>query len=397
MTLLEVLVPILLIASAILFALWRRSQRLLQLVRDEQFKLERKREQDRLRAQVLEERLVALGQAVLEAVIIVDRDLRVIYASPGAQAIFRMRHDVFDVSLIAATRSNEIDQLARDALAADAPALEDSDDLDQLVRVNDQTFRARAAGFAQGVVLALSDVSELQRLGRARRDFVANISHELRTPLTSIRLLLDGLLAGGQHTEEERQRLLDKIQVEVDSLQQIAQELLDLSAIESGRVLLRLIPTHVAQIVGDTVERLMPQAAHKQQSVNVEVSPDLVALADAEQVARVMGNLLHNAIKFTQAQGEIRVRACQQEDDVLIEIADNGPGIPTEDLPRVFERFFRSDRSRASGGTGLGLAIAKHIVEAHGGRIWVESEGRAGRGAIFYFTLPASDSATGVN
>ncbi len=135
------------------------------------------------------------------------------------------------------------------------------------------------------------------------------------------------------------------------------------------------------------VERLAPQAAQKRQTVTVEAPPGLAVLADAEQINRALGNLLHNAIKFTPPEGQVWVRARAAEGDVVIEVADTGPGIPPEDLPRVFERFFRGDRARAGGGTGLGLAIAKHVVEAHGGRIWVESEGRSGRGATFRFTL----------
>ncbi len=135
--------------------------------------------------------------------------------------------------------------------------------------------------------------------------------------------------------------------------------------------------------------RLAPQAAQKRQTVTVDAPPGLAVLADAEQINRALGNLLHNAIKFTPPNGRIWVRAARSGEEIVIEVADTGPGIPPEDLPRVFERFFRGDRARAGGGTGLGLAIAKHVVEAHGGKIWVESEGRAGRGAVFRFTLLA--------
>jgi two-component system phosphate regulon sensor histidine kinase PhoR len=227
----------------------------------------------------------------------------------------------------------------------------------------------------------------VQQLGRARRDFIANISHELRTPLTSIRLLLESLLSGARLDSAEANSALQKIETEVTALEQMAQELLDLAQIESGQALVRLVPTPVAQLVAETVERLAPQAAHKHQIVSVEMPPDLVALADPAQVNRALGSLLHNAIKFTPPEGQVWVRARPSDGDVLIEVADTGPGIPPEDLPRVFERFFRGDRARVGGGTGLGLAIAKHVVEAHGGKIWVESEGRPGRGATFRFTL----------
>jgi len=121
------------------------------------------------------------------------------------------------------------------------------------------------------------------------------------------------------------------------------------------------------------------------------VPAGLRALADTDQVTRALGNLVHNAIKFTPEGGQVWVKASRLDGDIVLEVGDTGRGIPSEDLPRVFERFFRGDRSRASGGTGLGLAIAKHVVEAHGGRIWVESDGRTGHGAVFRFTLPAAD------
>ena len=354
--------------------------------------LARERDAESWRAAQIDAQLTTLGLVVLEAIVVVDRDLRVTYATPGARASFGAGEPVAGRSLIEFTRSGELDQLAADALAAGLTSPSVRDDLDRVIPIAGRPFRARSAAFGDGAVLALSDVSELQRLGRARRDFVANISHELRTPLTSIRLLLEGLLSGSAHDPEEATGLLQKIQVEVEALQQMAQELLDLAQIESGQILLRLVPTPVEELVTGVVDRLSAQAQRKQQTVSVEVSPRLTTLADVEQMSRALGNLLHNAIKFTPPEGRIALRARSLDGDVLIEVADSGPGIPPEDLPRVFERFFRGDRSRAGGGAGLGLAIAKHVVEAHGGKIWAESDGVSGHGARFRFTLPSSDN-----
>jgi len=297
-------------------------------------------------------------------------------------------------TLIQVTRSVELDALAAHCLAGGA-------DLDRQVLIgrNQQPYRVRAALASspgageqyRGVMLWLQDLSELQRLGRARRDFVANISHELRTPITSIRLLVDTLRGTAPVNAAARDDLLEKISVETEALAQLAQELLDLAQIESGQTLVRMVAAPVAQLVASVTDRLGPQAERKHQTITVEVPPELIVLADTAQVTRALGNLLHNAIKFTPAEGRIWVTASRRDGDVMLEVGDTGRGIPTEDLPRVFERFFRGDRSRASGGTGLGLAIAKHVVEAHGGRIWVESEGRIGRGAVFRFTLPAAD------
>jgi two-component system phosphate regulon sensor histidine kinase PhoR len=297
-------------------------------------------------------------------------------------------------SLIALTRHHEIDKLASDVLSG-------QDDLDRQVFVGGRTFRARAAAFAGGGVICLTDVSELQRLGRARRDFIGNISHELRTPLTAIRLLTDTLKSPAGQNSEVAQTLIDKIIVETEALSQLAQELLDLSAIESGQVMMKMLPAPLKPVILKPVERLGELAARKQVTVAVDIADELKALIDESQIERAILNLLHNAIKFTPEKGSIRLRAeaaampidrrtGKQLDGqwLQVDVIDTGSGIDRDDLPRIFERFYRADRSRSSGGTGLGLAIAKHIVEAHGGCIWAESEG-LGRGTTFRFLLPA--------
>jgi two-component system phosphate regulon sensor histidine kinase PhoR len=379
----------LLAVLALVYALGSRSRREIENLRRDRAQHSRAAQAEAQRAAQAEAQLAALGQAVLEVIVVADYDLIVTHATPGARELFGSSPPPIGRSLIEFTRSSEVDQLAADARAAGSAP---SDELDRVIPIAGRPFRARASVFSGGVVLALSDVSELQRLGRARRDFVANISHELRTPLTSIRLLLDDLLSGAARDPKETKDQLRKIQVEVEALQQMAQELLDLAQIESGRTPVRLVPTPVTQLVGAAVDRLTPQAARKFQTIEVDVAPGLAVLADAELVSRALGNLLHNAIKFTPPEGRITLRAYPSSGDVVIEVADTGPGILPEDLPRVFERFFRADRSRAGGGTGLGLAIAKHVVQAHGGRIWAESDGLPGRGATFRFTLPPADT-----
>ena len=335
----------------------------------------------------------AILQARLEPFLLVNADRTITDMNRAARLLFPPPADVGQ-TLIQATRSVDLDALAEHCLAGGA-------DLDRQVLIgrNQQPYRAQAvlastAGGGEehrGVALWLQDLTELQRLGRSRRDFVANISHELRTPITSIRLLVDTLRGTAPVDAAARDELLEKISVETEALAQLAQELLDLAQIESGQTFVRMVASSVADLVSGVTARLGPQAERKRIAVRVEVPEDLVALADMDQVTRALGNLVHNAIKFTPEGGQIWVTACQRDGDIEIEVGDTGRGIPPDDLARVFERFFRGDRSRASGGTGLGLAIAKHVVEAHGGRIWVESEGRSGRGAVFRFTLPAAD------
>ena len=393
---------ILLLAALILFVLWRRALAAETNAELAAARAERELHEARLATRREAAQLAALNIAQPEPIIILAPDRTVRHMNPTASMLFA-RHEQAERAgssraeaghtLIVATRSVELDELA-------AHVLDGGEDRDRQVLLNGQPYRARAVvaadanGEVFGVVLALQDLSTVQQLGRARRDFIANISHELRTPLTSIRLLLDSLLSGAVRDTAESNSVLHKIETEVLALEQMAQELLDLAQIESGQALVRLVPTPVAQLVNETVRRLAPQAAHKRQVMSVEVPPELVVLADTEQMNRALGNLLHNAIKFTPPEGQVWVRARAAEGDVVIEVADTGPGIPPEDLPRVFERFFRADRARTGGGTGLGLAIAKHVVEAHGGKIWVESEGRAGRGAVFRFTLLADRLAS---
>jgi two-component system phosphate regulon sensor histidine kinase PhoR len=186
--------------------------------------------------------------------------------------------------------------------------------------------------------------------------------------------------------DEVRGRLLDQIESQVQALSQLSQEMLDLAQIESGQVMLRLVPVELGAVVRQALAQLEPQAVAKRQRLSVLVPPSLTALADVQQAARVIGNLVHNAVKFTPEGGSIRIEAEPVGEDVLLRVTDSGPGIPPAERSRVFERFYKADRARTKGGTGLGLAIARHIVEGHGGRIWVESA--PGGGAQFCFTLP---------
>jgi two-component system phosphate regulon sensor histidine kinase PhoR len=243
-------------------------------------------------------------------------------------------------------------------------------------------------------------LTEIRRLDTVRRDFISNISHELRTPLASLKALVDTLRDGALEDPPAAQRFLDRIETEVDALTQMVQELLELSRIESRQVPLSMVPTSVADVVIPPTERLRPQAERASLSLNVDLSPELPrVLADTERVRQVVTNLVHNAIKFTRPGGQVSVRAYAAAGDgrspvadrdgptVVIEVADTGVGIPIDDVPRIFERFYKADRARSGGGTGLGLAIAKHIVQGHGGHIWAESI--EGQGSTFCFSLPA--------
>ncbi len=247
---------------------------------------------------------------------------------------------------------------------------------------------------ANGYLLILQDLTHIRHLQTIRRDFISNISHELRTPLASLRAVVETLQDGALDDPPAANRFLERAELEVDTLTQMVEELLELSRIESGQVPLKLARTAVPDLFFDPMERLQPQAERSQIEMVLNLPSGLpLVLADAARVQQVIANLLHNAIKFSSAGDKIMVCAelVNGETAVRFSVQDDGIGIPAADLPRIFERFYKSDRARtrSRGGTGLGLAIARHIVQAHNGRIWATS--KEGKGSTFYFTLPVAE------
>ncbi len=237
------------------------------------------------------------------------------------------------------------------------------------------------------VLMILQNLTRQRYLETVRRDFISNISHELRTPLASLKALTETLQEGALEDPPAARKFLIQIETEVDSLSHMVSELLELSRIESGQVPLRLRPAQPSEIIEKVVERLGLQAERAGIQVITECAPHTPeVLADPQRLEQVLGNLFHNAIKFTPRGGKIILSVRPERDKVLFSVKDSGVGIPAEDLPRIFERFYKTDRARASGGTGLGLAIAKHVVEAHGGTIWAESVEQ--QGSTFYFLIP---------
>jgi len=240
-----------------------------------------------------------------------------------------------------------------------------------------------------GAVMVLHDISEIRRLERARRDFVANVSHEFRTPLTAIRGFAETLLEGALEDSENRRRFIEIIHDHALRLGRLTNDLLRLAQIEAGQLQLEIQPITVASIVEPCIETTRVKAAQNGLTLEVQCAPDSpVLLGDLRSLQGVLQEILDNAMRYSSEGGRILVNTAVQESEAVISVSDTGIGIPKADQERIFERFYRTDpaRSRESGGTGLGLSIAKHLIEAHGGRIKVESE--VGRGSTFYVYLP---------
>jgi len=242
-------------------------------------------------------------------------------------------------------------------------------------------------GEKSSIMLIFQDLTRIHQLELVRKEFVSNVSHELRTPLSSMKALNETLQDTISEEPEVSQKFLKKMDQELDNLIQLVNELLELSRLESGRVPIdrqRVSPSVLLQSAEDHMKLQAERNGLEIMTIHNNVLPDVSA--DFTRIDQVFTNLIHNAIKFTPPGGKITLSAMQEEDQVVFTIEDTGIGISPEVLPRIFERFYKADRSRASTGTGLGLSISKHVIESHGGKIWAESV--EGKGSKFSFSLP---------
>ena len=240
-----------------------------------------------------------------------------------------------------------------------------------------------------GVLLTLHDLTRIRQVETTRREFVSNVSHELRTPLAAVRVMAETLERGALEEQEVARDFVRRIQGEIDRMNSMVEDLLELARLEGGQAMLNLAPVDLVSLMEDVRNQFRSQADAKSVKVGIAAADGLPnVLGDEEKLRQVFSNLLNNALKFTPVEGEITLSARTEPRAIAVSVSDNGVGIPEEHLPHIFERFYKVDRSRRDGGTGLGLAIVKHIVQAHGGEVWVES--REGGGSSFSFRLPAA-------
>jgi two-component system phosphate regulon sensor histidine kinase PhoR len=336
------------------------------------------------------DRLNTVLYALNDGVLIVNREGHVRLLNPAAARILHTLEEyALDRTFVQAVRDHRIVEVFNRCQQTQQEEIAVLDlEGAQFLRVVVTPF---LKGRHRGHVVILQDLTRLRQLQIVRHDFIANISHELRTPLASLRALVDTLNDGAIDDPPAAQRFLQRMEVEVDALTQLVQELLELAQIESGQAPLRLQELLAAPLITSGAERLRPQAERAQLRLTIDLPADLPAVVvDPDRIQQVMVNLVHNAIKFTPPAGQITVVARPNEGagEVTVSVCDTGVGIAPEDLPRVFERFYKADRARSGGGAGLGLAIAKHVVQAHGGRLWAES--KLGKGSTFHFTLPTT-------
>ena len=337
------------------------------------------------RVHELEAKLMELSAAFESSeamLLVIDAEKQVLNANLLAIDKFGLLEE--GLSLISYTRSLQLEQLVEDALDVSAGGA-----VIRVINLDDRPHRVIAKLNGEVLGLSIADVAELQRLSRARQDMVANLSHELRTPLTSLRLLADTLRSPAGEDQSVAQELIYKIGAEVDTLEQMAQEMLDLAAIESGQQVVRMVPEPLREILHGPLARLEEQAKRRQVSIVVKVPGKVKILVDRDQASRAVLNVLHNAVKFAPVGSEVQLRAWPDEnsDELIVAISDQGPGVHPSEVDRIFERFFRGDHARVAPGTGLGLAIVRHIMRAHGGRVWAENHPPPETGAVFYLAF----------
>jgi two-component system, OmpR family, phosphate regulon sensor histidine kinase PhoR len=339
----------------------------------------------------------AILSGMVEGVMVVDKAGHVQLVNPAARAILGLGGDGPTGHYLESVRHPDVAALLTAALEGRAPATIEF----VPPRASDRRIVGRSAAISApgstGAVLVLHDITDLRRADQMRRDFVANVSHELRTPLTAIRGYVEAL-GDEPVTADDRARFLEVIGRHVQRMERLVKDLLRLAGLDAKQETVDLAESPTQALLASAVADLAPVIEARSQRVEVSVDPSVATIrTDAPKLQDVLRNLLENAAAYSPMGKRIRVEAVSAEGRVLIQVLDEGPGVPEDDLERIFERFYRVDkaRSRESGGTGLGLSIVKHLVDLLGGRVWAAN--RPGGGAVFTISLPGDVAVTGVH
>jgi two-component system phosphate regulon sensor histidine kinase PhoR len=343
------------------------------------------------------EYLQTVLKGMAEGVLVVDDRGRIVMINDALRKLFSLSTEVVDKTPLEVIRNSELEGTIQEAIRGEKNSsleLTLPSFLGKTFEVNvvgilpsDEEFHKMGKGI-RGAIAVFHDISRLKELEKIRQDFVANVSHELRTPLTTIKGYAETLLEGALK-EEVAYQFVQVIKRQSDRLTKIVEDLLALSKIELKESQLKIEILPFPELVEDVLRYIQEAAEKKKISISLELPTPLMVKADRNYLEQILINLIDNAIKYGREGGKITVSAVQRnQSEVEISVIDNGIGIPKEDLPRIFERFYRVDKGRSQelGGTGLGLSIVKHLISAHGGRVWAESQ--FGEGSTFYFTLP---------
>lgn len=331
-------------------------------------------------------RLAAVLSTMADGVLMADAEGNVLMVNPAAEKLFCLEEKVaIGHPLIETIPDYEISDTLQSCLKSRQQQAAQIESRGRFLRVIASPILDNGAS---GALLIFQDLTEVRRFQTMRQEFVGNISHELRTPLASMKAVLETLNEGAIDDQQIAKDFLAMMGGEVDRMTQLVRELAELSRIETGQNKLEIAPVDLNSVIDQAITKLKPQSERKQINILRQSDPSLpVVPVEEGRIQQVVIDLLHNAIKFTPPGGKIIISAKAEDDGVLVAVEDTGVGIPAEDLPHVFERFYKADKARSSEGTGLGLAIAKHIIQAHDGEIWARSE--EGRGSTFSFRLPA--------
>jgi two-component system phosphate regulon sensor histidine kinase PhoR len=333
-------------------------------------------------------RLATILDNMADGVIMTDAEGNTVLVNKATRKMFELNNDsIIAKPLIEVVRDHEINEILELCLKTgkeQATHFESGS--------SKRFLRAIAipitGGKLSGALVLFQDLTELRGLQTMRRELIGNISHEFRTPLSGIKAMVETLRDGAVDDRDMARDFLLRIDNEVDRLTHMVAELTELSRIETGKAELKLGQVNINLLIDEAVDLLAPQAERQQLSISKELAADLPSVpADRERIRQAIVNLIHNAIKFTHPGGKITITTKPLHGAVAVDVADTGIGIAKDDLPRIFERFYKADRTRSGGGgTGMGLAIVKHIIEAHGGSIRVQST--EGKGSTFSFSLP---------
>ena len=344
-------------------------------------------------AAIVDERgnLATVLTNLTDGVVMTDDEEKLLLTNPAAERLFNFKKEnVNGQPLIEAVHDYEIDEIVKKCLSTTHEQTAQLETNGRFIRVIAVPI---TTGRSYSTLVLFQDLTELRNLQTMRRELIGNISHDLRTPIAGIKAMVETLQDTAIDDKQVALDFLIRINGEVDRLTQMVTELTELSHIETGKAELRRVPTNLNYLIEEVVGQMRPQAESKPVTITTDFNSNLpVIKADKDRIRQTLTNLVHNAIKFNNPGGKVTITTTFDNESAIVSMSDTGIGISKEDLPHIFERFYKADKARSQGGSGLGLAIAKHTIQAHGGSISVKSE--EGKGTTITFDLPLNTKPT---